>query len=147
MTLLRFLQLRLGLHNAIITSSHLAGCGKCVTRGFQACCKGCPLAVFWCVRPVADGTTGVCPGMAKCNQLRRHTRPVCILSRVSNLLEVSQRLLCQRQAALRIYGCCSQPAVMVMLRVQKYSMVDCMKPASHSAMGNSNGVQRETQHV
>ena len=66
---------------------------------------------------------------------------------VPNLLEVSQRLLYQRQALLGISGCCSQPAVMVILRMQKYSMVDCIKPASHSAMGNSNGVQRETQHV
>ena len=52
MTLLRFLQVGLGLHDAIITSSHLAGFGVCMTRRFQACCKRCPLAVVWGTGPV-----------------------------------------------------------------------------------------------
>ena len=120
MTLLRFLQLRLSLHDAIVTSSHLAGFGICMTRGFQACCQGCPLAVFWSVRPTANGTTGVWCGQeysaAKAHRSIMH--PSC----VPNLLEVSQRLLYQRQALLGISGCCSQPAVMVVLRMQKHRM-------------------------
>ena len=60
-----------------------------------------------------------------------------------NVLEVSKGLLGQRQVALGIAGCRSQPAVMVILCMQKYSMVTCISLPAIVPPGNFQRVQQQ----